>query len=1536
MTDTVRPATGDTVNAAKLELLRRRMAGAVPGADSAEPAIPQVSSSLRVPASPAQRGLWVLDSYLEGSALYSANEAMWLVGDLHVGALRIAIDSLVARHESLRTIFVGEDAPVQLVRPAHAASLRVLSLAGNDLAPRRERALELASDEVAAPFDLRDGPLFRALLVPVAVDEHLLVLNLHHIVTDGQSFDIIARDLAECYEAALHQHAPRLVDLPLTYRDFAAWQLGRLTHEREREQLTFWREALAGVAPVLDLPTDRPRPPRQSHRGAAVTSRLRPGAADGVRRLAAANGATVFTVLLTAWQVLLYRYTGQSRFAIGSLIAGRNHVGADALDDVVGLFATTVALPADLGDRPRFADLLARTQRTVTGAISNQDVTFDRVVEELAPARDLSRNPVFQTIYQHMDAGENAWDLPGLEVRRAELGTATTKVDLGLFSTDQSAQGITIDLSYATDLFDPSTAQRIVDHYCQLVGSVVADPNGLVDTLELLSAVETEQITDGWNDTASAYPTDRCLHELFEEQVARAPDAVAVVGPDGTVSYRELDARANQLAHRLRQLGVGPEVMVGVCLRHCVDLFVGLLAILKAGGAYVPLDPEHPADRLSYVVHDAGALLVLTRQADRDPVADCGVRLLCLDSDWASECAHQSTRAPEPTAHSDNLVYSIYTSGSTGRPKGVLITHRSLNNYLVWAVRGYGLDGASGAPMLGSVAFDLSIPNFFLPFIGGRDVTLLPEDRGLEALAELLRRPGDFSLLKITPSHLDMLRSQLDGADGLVSSVRTFVVGADEVKPETVAAWRRIAPDARLINEYGPTETVVGCSVYEIPDDGTARSTVSIGRPIANTQMYVLDERLRPVPPGVIGELYIGGDGVARGYRNRPALSAAKFLPDPYSGTPGARFYRTGDRARFRPDGNLEFLGRIDHQVKIRGYRVELGEVETALLTHPAVTEAVVAAREDEPGRRRLVGYVVPSAADRPEPVQVRDFLRRMLPEYLVPAVIVVLDRLPLSAGGKVDRRLLPAPTGDRTDTTEEFVAPRAGTEQVLARCWAEALGVERIGAHDNFFGLGGDSLLALKVVSLAVRTGLAVTPNMIFQWQTVAELAAAVSIAAPTEPVVRVLPSHDGDVGLTPVQRRFLESSVDRAAHVALELVEADWSPSPNEVAGLLARLIERHGALRLRLGHTPEGEPRQWIADHESSALLTVIDLGRASEPELADATRRAAQQVTAGIDLRTGPLLRAALLRTGAGRCRLVLAIHHMATDGMSWRIILDDLRTGWQQLRRGETPELPAASASLADWTNALTELAASTRIRAELDFWVAQDAVAELPIDIATGPNSASSTRTVVERVSSARTAAWLATASRDRGWQSHQLLGALASAVTEYTGANAMTVEVSGHGRHGELAGLDLSRTVGWLATRYPLRLTVPRTDRSIAEPAAQSAAVPGHGLGYGLLRHLGPDPAVRRQLARQPRPPIAFNHLGRYSAGDTGDTAGWRWLVDTPELVAADDDREHLLELVSAIVDGELILTWVFSVNRHAESTVRGLARAHLRHLLG
>ncbi len=984
--------------------------------------------------------------------------------------LREAAAIVVGRHEALRTSLdlSTYSVPMQLVHaqatmPLDAQDLRHLGTDEQEIEIRRYMAQERRN-----LFDFTEPPLLRLFAHVTSDDAWWITITECHPVIEGWGYHVMLMELLTSYHDLVDGRTPQPARLPaVRYADFIAAELESLRSVEDRD---YWRGNIAG-APPLTLPPSWGGGDREEQPNYDVEvpfHDLRPA----LLNMASRARVPLKSVLHAAHLTIMSMLTTEPSFSSGLVCDARPEVAG--AERVLGMYLNTVPFPFQRSTGS-WLDLIQRVFATEVELWSHRRYPVPAMRRESAGTSAFNH-----VLFNYLDFNTVDTDLVDLHG-----GIDFSPNDFQLVVTTHRAG--TVRLSAKPGTVSRPFGLLLGDMYRRVLELMAADPEG--DCREsCLPAAEWERAVRGSNRTDVAWP-EALTHQLFEAQVRRAPDSVAVIDTDGsTVTYRELNERANQLAWHLRGLGVAAEQFVGICVDHSVEMFAGLLGILKSGAAYLPLDATHPADRVGYMMADAGVRILVVTERTRGalPVGDCHV--VSLDGDLETISAEPVTD-PEPCTTPDNLVYAMYTSGSTGRPKGVMISHRGLNNYLLWAVDGYGLKGEHGAPMLGSIAFDLSVPNFFLPLIGGRDVTLLPPDPSLAALGELLRKPDDFSLLKITPGHLDVLRATVSEGER-VTSVRTFVVGADEVKPETMAAWQRHAPDSRLINEYGPTETVVGCSIYTIGEDFDPSVPVPIGKPIANIRMYVLDESLNPLPTGVAGELFIGGVGVARGYLNRPGLTAEKFLPDPFAAVPGGRLYRTGDLARLLPSGDLEFLGRIDNQVKIRGYRVELGEIEARLLLHPAISEAVVAARPDRSGGKRLVAYVVP-AGPAPQAVELRRFLGEALPDYMVPAVFAVLDALPLSAGGKVDRANLPEPRSSRSTDDHTYVAPRTPTEQALARIWADTLQVERVGVRDAMIDLGGYSLAALRVAGLVraeLDGGISVTSML--QATTVEEQA--------------------------------------------------------------------------------------------------------------------------------------------------------------------------------------------------------------------------------------------------------------------------------------------------------------------------------------------------------------------------------------------------------------------------------------------------------------
>ncbi|TCO54853.1 amino acid adenylation domain-containing protein [Actinocrispum wychmicini] len=1217
---------------------------------------------VRVPLTEAQRRIWFHTELHPESPEYNIPLGVRITGPFNRSAFSAALNEICDHHEILRArIMSVAGEPVQVFAEKSEIDMDFHDLAHLPRAAVERRTAELADRIAAKPFRLDRDPLLRAAVIRVAPDDHVLLTVVQHILLDGWSAALFVRDLCACYNTVVAGRRPVLDDLPVQYGDYAVWA----TEEQEPadRELEYWRGQLRGVQP-LELPTDTPRPARRSGRGGKVRFEIPAPLPHALRELCRRYDATPFMAFLAAFQALLSRYTGQQDIAVGTLVSSRNR---PELENVLGLFMNTVVLRGDVSGDPRFAEFLGRTREVTLAALAHQDLPFDRVVEDLQPERDLGRTPLFQAFFELYQDVAQTWELAGVVASAYPVSNSTEKFDLTISLTDERDR-VSGQFSYNTDVFEIRTVERLVEHFLNLLRAIITDPEVRISEIDLLGDVQRQQIISAGHGPVAEYPRDRCFHELFEDQVNRTPDATAVVFGEQVVTYQELNARANQLAHELRSWGVGPETVVGICVEHRPEMLIGLLAILKAGGAYLPLDPDHPAERQAFMLHDTRTTIILTQHNLVERLPRTTARLFRLDQDWPTIIT-RPTSNPSPLASPDNLVYIIYTSGSTGRPKGVMVDHHGLNNYLTWATTGYGLTGEQGAAMLGSIAFDLSIPNLFLPLLGGRDVTFLPHDKTLQHLAHLLQQPHDFSLLKITPSHLDALRALLPTGTRL-DSVRTYVVGADEVKAETVVAWRNIAPNARIIDEYGPTETVVGCSVYLVPEDQDTSRPVSIGKPIANTQMYVLDQHLQPVPIGVIGELYIGGDGVTRGYLNRPHHTAEKFLPNPYPTHPGERLYRTGDLARLHPDGNLEFLGRIDNQVKIRGHRIELGEIEAHLLTHPHITETIVTVHEHN-GDKQLAAYLVPTNSP-PTVDEVRQHLTRTLPSYMIPTSYTYLATLPLSPGGKVDRRLLPAPTGQSHESQHTYQPPRTPTEVRLCDIITRTLHIDHIGIHDNFFDLGGHSLTAIKAVG-RIREELDVELDVrdLFESPTVAGIAGLMRRTPSSYPSITRRPPHSRPLASHAQTRLWLQDQQSKVSDYHVPVVLRLRGPIDRYALGqALTALVDRHEVLRTSFTFA-DGEVLQVIAPPGRGFPLDVHDRTERPAEELV------ARTIDAPVDLATDPPLRCSLIRLAEHDHLLPIVFHHIAVDDVSTDIFVREL----VELYRAFSQEAEAALAPL---------------------------------------------------------------------------------------------------------------------------------------------------------------------------------------------------------------------------------------------------------------
>ena len=1025
----------------------------------------------------AQQRLWFLEQLEPGLLAYNLAGAVRLLGPLDVDSLHQALQVVVDRHEALRTTFrKGAEGPEQILAAECAFDLPVVDLSGLSPQEREKEVLHLASIEAAKPFDLVHGPLFRATLYRTGPEQHVLMLSMHHIVTDGWSIGIFFSELGQAYDDLCSGRASSLPELPIQYPDYAEWQRDLLQGETLEGLLKYWRERLRGAPSVLELPTDHPRPSVESHRGAQWRFEIPASTGKALLTLAQGEGATLFMALLAAFNALLFRYTGRTDILVGSPIAGRDR---PELEGLIGIFVNTLVLRTDLSGEVSFREAIQRVRESCLGAYEHQEIPFEKLVEELRPERDVSHNPIFQVCFALQNAPFAPLALKNLTVEPLETERHAAQFDLFL-QVQETERGLSAQFEYNTDLFEAETIARMAGHFTSLLSSAVADPDRQIARLPMLTEAERRQILVEWNANERDYSAASITRGI-EEQVRRTPQATALVFEDREMSFDELNRRANRLARHLRSLGVGPDTLVAVCVERSIEMVVGLLGVLKAGGAYVPIDPGYPRERQAYMLRDSGAPVLLTQAALAATVANAAAQVVLLDSGW-EEIGRNSGEDFENEAGPEHLAYVIYTSGSTGKPKGVLISRRALTN-LLWSMREWlQLSERDRLLALATISFDIAGADLWLPLLTGAQMVLGSRETAADgrALCALIEQ-RDITFLQVTPSTWRLLFEA-----GWRGKSNLQAVSTGEAMPAEVAA--RLVPAAgKVWNLYGPTETTIWSTGYEVRE---AAGTILIGRPVANTQCYILDAQGEPVPAGVTGELYIGGDGLARGYLNQPKLTDEKFVPNPFRGS-GERMYRTGDLARYRNNGEIECLGRIDHQVKIRGYRIELGEIEAVLAEHPSVAQAVTIAREDAPGDIRLVAYLTARAQATIDVGELRELLRSRLPEYMVPSAFVVLEAVPLNPSGKVDRKALPAPESARPSQAAAYEPPRTETEARIAAIWKEVLRVDQVGKYDNFFDLGGHSLLLIKVQgALEQKFGRKIAVVELFRCPTIDALA--------------------------------------------------------------------------------------------------------------------------------------------------------------------------------------------------------------------------------------------------------------------------------------------------------------------------------------------------------------------------------------------------------------------------------------------------------------
>jgi len=1255
------------------------------------PQLPRGEGTNIFPLSPAQERLWFLDQLVPGSSAFNLNISMRVQGPLDVSALKKSFIELARRHEVLRTNLKSDNGrPAQVIPPAPDVRLKVVHLSDGEAEARR-----LAAAEANEPFDLAQDPLLRAVLFQLGERDHVVLVIFHHVVFDMWSAGIFIRELAALYESFVSGQPPRLKPLPLQYADFSVWQRQWLESDDYQNQLDYWKRQLGGELPKFELPIDHPRPPSQTSNGAQQHWNAPKSLADKLNALSSAEGVTLFITLLTAFKTLIYRYTGQPDILVGSLSAGRNR---SELEGLIGFFINLQALRTNLKGAASFREALARVRDVVLNAHANQDVPFNKLIQELQPERDLSvGQPLFQVSFSLQNT-----PVPSIRLAKSDLlltqfpiaKPIQTFEDLNFFVTE-TADGITGTVEYNTDLFEPETISRMIGHYRNLLEGIVADPNQSLSALNILTSEERRQLLVGWNETATDYPRTACLHELFEAQVQRTPDAIAVVCGEQQQTYAEIDAKANQLARYLRKLGAKPDAVVGICVERSADVVVAVLGVLKAGCAYVMLDPAYPPERLSLMLEDSEVIVLLTHAALRDREFAQRTRTLALDQDW-EVIARESSEAFSSGAIADNLAYVIYTSGSTGRPKGSGLPHRVLTNLISWSME--SVSRGLRTIQFSSLSFDVSLYEIFSTCCSGGTLFIIPESLRTD-FAGLTRYVADHEIEKLflPVVALQQIAEVYCEQPELFASLKMVIVAGEQ--PTITRPIARLFDQLKgciFHNLYGPSETHVatGFMAKHPPHDWP--TLPPIGRPIANTEIYVLDAEMQPAPIGVVGEVYIGGDCLARGYLNRPSATAEKFIPNPF-GARGTRLYKTGDLARYLNDGNINFLGRADHQVKIRGHRIELSEIEIALGRHSCVRDAVVMAREDMPGEKRLVAYVI---ADPEQPVptvrELRQFVQDRVPDYMVPAVFVTLEAFPQLPNGKVDRRALPLPDAGRAALDSNYLAPTTTAEKTLAEIWQHALRLDSVGVNDNFIELGGDSIMSFQVVARANRAGLKLNLKQFYEHPTIAELARLAETLSVDGDATSVNTSATDDLQqlehlrkrpeiadayfLSPLQQGMLFHDLSNPAaseYVEVVSFKASEKLDPQMFERAWQLVFQQHPILRTALIWDEFDEPVQVV--HRNAQLKIErhdwSDLPVSKQQEQLDAYIKDEQRRT--FNLSEAPLMHLSLIKLADDSYQFVWSYKHLILDGWSQGLVLRDLGEAYNAFTAGREPQLEEA-------------------------------------------------------------------------------------------------------------------------------------------------------------------------------------------------------------------------------------------------------------------
>ena len=1477
--------------------------------------IPPAPEREYYPLSSPQRMMFVLSQIDKGSIAYNLTQILKISGNFDKNRLIKVIEQLIARHESLRTSFrLVEGEPAQIIHERVDFQLDYEEVDGD-----RELIQEIARDFVR-PYDLSRPPLFRFKLVKIKSEKtfcHLLIQDMHHIIADGVSEAVLVQEVNQLYAGK------SLPEVKVRYKDYALWQEKLLACEKVRAEEDFWREQLGGEIPVLNMATDYPRPSTFTFEGDSLKWRIGLELSGGLYRLARANQVTLFTVLLGAYNILLSKYSGQEEIIIGCPTAGRRH--AD-LTNLIGVFVNTLALRNYPRPEKTGSQFLKETGKNVIKAFDNQDYPFEKLVEKINIAREPSRNPIFDVMFvlQNMDVQDVKAE--GVEISNYEYHPSMAQVDMTLIAVE-SGEGIELEINYCTGLFKKETITQLAGHYQNILQEMVGNPEKKLGEIQMMSGEERRTILMEFNNTRVEYSREKTLQQLFEEQVRRTPENIALEFDAQSLTYRELNEKANQLARVLREKGTKPDTIVGVMTRRSMEMLIGIMAVLKAGGAYLPIDPEYPAQRVAYMLEDSQASILITQQGLSEDVrfkgqtVDVGERQRFQGSAVNLEIVNKS----------GDLAYMIYTSGSTGKPKGVMVEHRAVHNFFQGMVDRIGFGPGKTILALTTLSFDIFVLETLLPLSKGMKVVIANEDqqKDPDALNQLILKSG-VNMLQATPSRMKLFLSNPDNQSCL-KGLQEIMIGGEAFPLDLLIELQKVTA-SKIYNMYGPTETTVWSALKEL----TRETQITIGKPIANTRTYIMDNNQGLQPVAVRGELWIAGDGLARGYYRRNDLTAEKFVEDPFF--PGEKMYRSGDLARWFPNGEIEYLGRLDHQVKIRGFRIELGEIEAQLLKYEAIKEAAVIDREDENGSKFLCAYI--TADKGVEITELKRFLSRFMPDFMIPSFFIPMAELPLTPNGKLDRKALPGPT-EGINIHAVSKRPTNDMEWKLSAIWQEVLMIHKVGVDDNFFSLGGDSLKALTLISKIqqeFQVGLSI--NDLFKQPTIEELASLIvgenrlnSVKKRAEQgIVR------GEIALLPIQKHFVGRPFSDKHHWNTSiLIYSRRSIEETAFIKSVRKVVEHHDALRI-VFRWEGASVRQYNRGMDEGELfdLKVVDL--TDEGNDVERIIKETEGIHTSMDLTKGPLLKFGLFKTESGD-HLLITIHHLVADGISMRFIIDDLLSGYVQALDNREIQLPPKTDSLMEWSQAVQQYANSPRLLQELDYWksVIETEVPPLPKDgHAASDRMLDSDCHQISLLSAEESARLLKVSRQSSRDIKILLLAGLEYAFQEWSGNRKISVTLLGHGREKVLEDLDITRTCGWIDVGYPVVLEMKFDDDisgQVDHIKETLMKIPNNGMGHDVLRFIT-SPENKRSLEFKLKPDILFNFLGQ--VGQEGDDQLAQFTVSpiSDSLGAlhrtVNQDRDHTFEMNLIINENGLEIQLNYNQYEYRKSTIETIIHGY------